>query len=277
MGAATSKFGNWYTGDPVFDTVQAIQLALVGSTILGTGTVAPYGKHANDSLGSLHLNPKFGWWLMELPATACFLPTYLLSQSPVGKDGPSSKVSKLLASLFMFHYAYRGWFFPLSLRVAKGSTTSFNIAVSLIGAIFTGLHGFLHARMYKSLGAHLTDEWVKHPRFLLGLAIYQLAFWTMVHSDYTIRNLRSTDGSGPRYKIPTGGAFRFVTSPQYLGEISAFGGMALMTNSLPSAAVFAITCFNLIPRSFHNHTWYMKKFGEEYEKLGRKRLIPFLL
>lgn len=274
MGAALGRLA---TGDATFDMVQVCQLALVGSTVLGATTVAPYGKHANDSLGSLHLNPKLGWWLMELPATLCFLPTYLLSRPPSTGEGPSPKVSGLLAALFLFHYGYRGWYFPLSLRVAKGSTTSFNIVVSLIGAIFTGLHGYLHARMFKSLGAHLTDDWLQDKRFLLGLAIYELGFWTMVHSDHTVRNLRSIDGSGPRYRIPTGGAFRFVTSPQYLGEISAFGGLAVMTQTVPSAAVFAITCFNLIPRSFHNHTWYLKKFGDEYTKLGRKRLIPFVL
>jgi len=50
-----------------------------------------------------------------------------------------------------------------------------------------------------------------------------------------------------------------------------------MTWSLPGLAVFAITCFNLVPRSFQNHAWYLRKFGDEYKKLRRKVLVPFVL
>jgi len=182
-----------------------------------------------------------------------------------------------LAFLFVFHYAYRGWYFPLKLRVAKGSRSSFGVVVSMIGAIFTGMHGYLHARLYRDLGTHLTIDWMTDPRFLFGLGLYQLGFWTMVHSDHVLRNLRPKDGSGPRYRIPYGGAFDLVTSPQYLGEISAFAGMACMNWSLPGVAVFAMTLFNLVPRAFQNHTWYQEKFGEEYGALSRKVIIPFLL
>lgn len=273
---------NWYTGDANFDRVQALQLALVFFTLCGVGGKAPYGKHSNKSMSKLYLDPKFGWWLMELPATLSFLLTYLRSKSPQTKEknqeaGPSPRASKFLALVFLLHYAYRGWYFPLNIRVAKGAKSSFDIAISFIGAFFVALHGYLHARMFKSLGAHLTDGWLASPRFLIGFAVYELGFWTMVHSDYTLRNLRPLDGSGPRYKIPIGGAFKFVTSPHYLGEITAFGGLTMMTRSLPSLSVFLMTCFNLVPRAFHNQSWYLQKFGAEYASLGRKRLIPFVL
>lgn len=274
MGVSSATLRNWYTGDPNFDLIQAIELAFVSTVPLGAilNIKAPYGKHSSDQLGSVQLNQKLGWWLMELPATAVFLLTYLLDKPKV-----NSKMSKFLASLFVVHYAYRGWYFPLNIRVAKGSKSSFNIVVSLTGAFFTALHGHLHARLYRSVGTHLTDAWAKDPRFLVGFGIYELAFWTMVHSDSVMRNLRSVDGSGPRYKIPRGGMFEYVTSPQYFGEITAFGGLAIMNWSLPGLAVFLITAFNLIPRSFQNHRWYLEKFGDEYAKLGRKNLIPFLL
>lgn len=271
-----SSISNWYTGDATFDTVQAVQLALVASVPLGAFMAAPYGKHANDSMGSVHLNAKFGWWLMELPATVAFIATYLLYTPNDGAEGPAPGLSKFLAALFIFHYAYRGWYFPLNIRVAKGSTSSFSLVVSAVGAFFTGMHGYLHARLYRDIGTHLSDAWLSDPRFVVGLAIYELGFWTMVHSDYVLRNLRPLDGSGPRYVIPKKGAFHLVTSPQYLGEISAFGGLAIMNWSLPGLAVFFITCCNLVPRAFQNHTWYNNKF-EEYKDLNRKRMIPFLL
>ena len=60
----------------------------------------------------------------------------------------------------------------------------------------------------------------------------------------------------PRYKIPRGGGFEFVTSPQYLGELTAWAGFMLLTWSLPGAMVLLISLLNLVPRAFHNHTWY---------------------
>lgn len=267
---------DWYTGDPAFDIVMAIELLVVACVPLGAGVAAPYGKHANDALGSFHLNAKFGWWLMELPATVLFLLAYFLTQPHTGAGGPSPHMSMFLAGLFIFHYAYRGWYFPFNIRAAKDSKTSFSIAVSLGGAIFTAIHGYLHARLYRSLGRHLSDAWAVDPRFIVGLIIYELGFWTMVHSDYVLRNLRPADGSGPRYRIPMGGAFSLVTSPQYLGEITAFSGLALMNWSLPGLAVMFITMFNLVPRALQNHSWYLEKFGDEYEALNRKRIVPFL-
>merc|ERR1712151_175621 len=97
---------------------------------------------------------------MELPATVAFILTYFLSKPRVGVGGPSPGLSKFLAGLFVFHYAYRGWYFPLKIRVAKGSKTSFNLVVSATGAVFTAMHGYLHARLYRSLGKHLNSDWV---------------------------------------------------------------------------------------------------------------------
>lgn len=268
---------NWYTGDAHFDFVQAMELALVCSVPLGAFMKAPYGKHANDSLGSVHLNPKLGWWLMELPATLCFVLTYVLSTPPIRGERPSPWLSLFLASLFVFHYGYRGWYFPYNMRVAKGAKSSFNLVVMLTGAVFTGMHGYLHARWYRSLGTHLNDDWLFDPRFAIGLFIYECGFWTMVHSDKVIRNLRPLDGSGPRYRIPTGGAFSLVTNPQYLGEITSFVGLAVVNWSLPGLAVVAITTFNLVPRAFQNHNWYLEKFGDEYKALRRKVIFPFLI
>eukprot|EP01062_Namystynia_karyoxenos_P020401 TRINITY_DN17727_c0_g1_i1.p2 TRINITY_DN17727_c0_g1~~TRINITY_DN17727_c0_g1_i1.p2 ORF type:complete len:295 (+),score=95.79 TRINITY_DN17727_c0_g1_i1:86-970(+) len=271
----------WYTGDSSFDVVLAAELALVASTVLGMHMQAPYGKHANDALGSFHLPPRLGWWLMEIPATVSFLATFLLcSPPPAGAPGPSPLVSYILAALWCVHYFNRGWYFPLNIRVAKGAKTSFNVVVSLTGAIFTGMHGHLNARMFRSLGAHYSESWLTDPRFLVGLAIYEFGFWVTVHSEHVMRELRPKDGivkDGERYKIPRGGAFEYVTSAQYFGELTAWAGFALLTWSLPGLAVFAISCFNLVPRAFQNHTWYLQKFGDEYKKLGRARLIPFIL
>jgi 3-oxo-5-alpha-steroid 4-dehydrogenase 1 len=279
--------GGWYTGNKTFDRVMAVQLAIALSVLAGAfdkRTKAPYGKFANKSLGTAQLNPRFGWWLMELPATVCFLYTYLKSspesdakteeQRKTGR-GPSKTVSRLFATLFFVHYLNRGWYFPLSIRVDPGSKASFALGNSLIGALITGLHGYLHARMFRTHGEHLNDQWLSDPRFLVGFPLYELGFWITVHSEWVMRNLRRP--GSPRYSIPMGGMFRYVSSPQYFGELMAFLGLTLSTWSLPSLAIFLISAFNLVPRSFQNHEWYLQKFGEAYIKLNRRVLIPNVL
>ena len=313
----------WHTGDASFDFWLAVELSLVASTILGVAQQAPYGKLANSSLGNIHLSPRFGWWLMEIPASVSFLATYFLT--PAGK--PSVTVSRVLAFIFLRHYGNRGWVFPYLMRVAEGSKASFSLAVSLIGAVFTALHGHLNAKMFRSLGTHYTDAWLTDPRFVVGLCTCacaaaalrccprlptaaprltfaaffcfappfllradEIGFWLTIHSEHVIRQLRPPPGSSSslrdrmstrtsqqRYAIPTGGAFRLVTNAQYLGELTAWLGFAILTWSLPGLAVFLISSFNLVPRAFHNHAWYERTFGDEYKKLRRARLIPGLL
>ena len=104
----------WYTGDASFDFWLACELVLVASTAFGMFMEAPYGKHASTQLGSVQLSPRFGWWLMEAPATVSFVATFLLT--PAG--APSATTSWVLAALWCVHYANRGWYFPLNIRAS---------------------------------------------------------------------------------------------------------------------------------------------------------------
>ena len=105
------------SSDDSFDFWLAVEAVLVASTVFGMGMQAPYGeftrqaraaaggerwkgsdagKHGNDSLGDVQLSPRFGWWLMELPASVAFLATWLAT--PAG--APSSLTSHVLATLW---------------------------------------------------------------------------------------------------------------------------------------------------------------------------------
>ena len=68
----------WYTGNESFDFWLAVECLLVASVLLGAGVQAPYGKLSNSRLGGVHLPPRLGWLLMELPATVSFGLTWLL-------------------------------------------------------------------------------------------------------------------------------------------------------------------------------------------------------
>ena len=68
--------------------------------------------------------------------------------------------------------------------------------------------------------------------------------------------------------------YRFISCPNYFGEIVQWGGWALMCFNIGGLAFFVWTAANLVPRAFANHRWYREKFAD-YPP-GRKALIPFL-
>ncbi len=185
----------------------------------------------------------------------------------------------------MPQYGNRGFFFPLSIRVAPGKKSSFSLTVVTIGWVFTALHGYLNATWYTRIGTHLFTAgsgqwpaWASSPVFLSGLALYQFSFWATVHSEYIQRNLRSASPSKeePAYKIPRGGFFELVTSPTYFFELLGWLAFALMTLNPGGLVVFCVSAANLVPRAFQQHEWYLRKF-DNYHLLNRKALIPFVI
>ena len=275
------------TGNKTYDRTLTVALAVTSLQLVLAKyqSKAPYGKFGGKPSAGVSLDPRFGWWFMELPATLSFL--YNFWQGRKNKRakndddavGPSSTTSKVLMLLWCIHYANRGWYFPLTIRVAEGGAQNFALFNSSIGAVFLSVHGYLNARMFSEFGTKYTDAWLSDPRFLAGIFIYEIGFWITVHSEYIMRNLRPAGeviSASNRYKIPTGGLYEYVTNPAYFGELTAWTGMAILTWSPSVLPVLFISLANLVPRSFEQHKWYLKKFGENYPK-DRKVLIPFVL
>jgi 3-oxo-5-alpha-steroid 4-dehydrogenase 1 len=242
---------------------------------------APYGKLATGQymkvgplrIPEIPINPRLGWFLMELPSTLSFIFTY-----PWGKNS-DKPLPLFLASLFLIHYANRGFYFPYNIRVAPGQTQNFSIIIVLVGWFVTSMHGYMSARWYSDVNQSLATapwEFVTRPYFIAGLAVYEFGFINMLYSEHIIRNLRTNKPGEPRYKIPRGGAFEYVTNAPYLFELTAWFGFALMTLNPGGVLVFLMSCANLVPRAFHTHAWYKKTFGDDYPK-ERRVLIPFLL
>ena len=85
--------------------------------------------------------------------------------------------------------------------------------------------------------------------------------------------LRPAKGNG--YKIPYGGLFKYVSCPNFFGEIISWAGFALVAFNLPALSFLIWTLINLSTRALDHHRWYLKEFPE-YDK-DRKALIPYLL
>lgn len=259
---------NWYTGNTVYDTVLTIALVFAALVIIGgMFQLASYGRFASTA-GGVNLNPKLGWWLMEIPATVVFAIFYLTG--PVRFD----ITPVVLAAIWLLHYSNRGWFFPLSIRSVPGKSSSFNLSVLAMGMLVTSMHGYLNGSFFSHDYKHQYGiDWLTDPRFLIGVIVYLGGFILLVRSESIVRNLRDKKSPATtEYKIPYGGGFRFVTSPAYLGELIAWAGFALLTWSLAGVVIFLITAGNLIPRAFATHKWYREKFPDYPAE--RKALIP---
>ena len=117
-------------------------------------------------------------------------------------------------------------------------------------------------------------SWLWSPLFILGALVFFAGMAINLQSDHIIRSLRKPGDT--RHYIPRGGMFRYVASANYLGEFVEWVGYAIMTWSLGGLAFAVWTFANLGPRAMKIHKRYEQEFGEEYTKLHRRYIIPFI-
>ena len=94
-----------------------------------------------------------------------------------------------------------------------------------------------------------------------------------ISSDNILFKLRK--GGEKEYTIPKKGLFRWVSCPNYLGEILEWMAFALMTWSLAGLSFMIWTMANLVPRAIKGHQWYHSKF-DSYPK-NRKAIFPYII
>lgn len=226
---------------------------------------APYGKQERDGWGP-GVNMRLGWFILELPAFAGMMWFYWQGQH-------STAVAPLLLfALFQIHYFHRSFIYPFTLRVKPGAR--YRVILLLFGMAFNAANGALNGWFLSELGSHLHDNaWLTDPRFLLGLLLFGSGFALAKHSDAILHNLRQPGETG--YRIPYGGAYRWVSCPNYLGEILQWTGFALAGWSLPALAFACFTAANLVPKAISSHRWYREHFADY--PANRKAILPGLL
>ncbi len=224
---------------------------------------APYGKHIRKGFGPLMSN-RLGWLVMESPASLLMILYFIIS--------PHSSRIITIAFLIIWqvHYVYRAFIYPFRIRSSKKQIPVIVVVMAIVfNIVNTGLNG---ADVF-ILNPPPDNMWFFNLRFIVGILIFLLGFGINVHSDYVLRNLRKPGDAN--YKKPYGGFFRWVSCPNYFGEIMEWTGWALLTWSLAGLSFAIWTAANLIPRAIHNHKWYQDTFPD-YPK-NRKAVIPFIL
>lgn len=244
--------------------VTMIAIAVVVFIALLRITVG-YGSAYSEKWGPA-IDNRIGWMLMEAPSFIAMLLLWLCSNR-VG-----SPALIVMAALFLGHYFYRSFIFPFRLR----GKNKMPWCIILCGVIFNTINAYMIGGwlFYVSTEDRYPLSWLWSPIFILGLIIFFLGMFINRQSDGIIRNLRKPGDT--KHYIPRGGMFRYVTSANYLGELTEWTGYAILTWSLGGFVFVLWTFANLAPRARSLHQRYIREFGNEYTCLNRKYLLPFI-
>ncbi|HDR89968.1 MAG TPA: DUF1295 domain-containing protein [Bacteroidetes bacterium] len=225
---------------------------------------APYGRHATMKWGPV-MNNRAAWVIMEAPALLVFVFVFLTG------NGQKNTLNLVFFLAWVVHYTHRSFVYPFRIRNHRRKMP---VVVMLMAFFFNLVNGFLNGWYLGNAAAYAFPGWLFDVRFLAGAALFagglSLNWW----ADNRLLKLRKVLQPG-EYIIPRGGMYRYVSCPNFLGEIVEWGGFALMTWSPAALSFFVWTVVNLLPRALDHHRWYRRKFAD-YPS-DRKALVPFVL
>jgi 3-oxo-5-alpha-steroid 4-dehydrogenase 1 len=242
--------------------VDALFIAAAVSVLAVTFITAPYGRHEREGWGP-RIPSRLGWVLMESPAVLAYVAFYLQGERRF------DLVPLVLLAMWQSHYVFRAFVFPLRMRVTGKRMP---VLVPLLAIIFNLANAWANALWISHFG-HYEVSWLWDPRFVIGAALFFGGMYINRRSDRILLDLRAPGETG--YKIPRGGLYRWVSSPNYFGELLEWLGWAVATWSLAGLSFFVYTAANLGPRAASNHRWYRERFGAEYPA-ERRALIPYV-
>ena len=223
---------------------------------------APYGRHIRKGWGR-NISARAGWVIMESP---CVL--IMLIYTFIVKDNLES-LHIIFLSLWLLHYVHRSFIYPF---VIDMTNPKMPIGIAMSAFFFNIVNVNLQAfGIY-----YLTDysqDWMYSYIFFFGLFIFLIGMYINIKSDYHIIALRRD--KGPGYHLPSKFMHKYISSPNYFGEIIEWLVWSILTWSI-SGAVFALwTIANLFPRALAHHKWYKEKF-DDYPS-NRKAIIPGII
>jgi protein-S-isoprenylcysteine O-methyltransferase Ste14 len=224
---------------------------------------APYGRHTKNSWGPL-IDNRIGWFLMELPALLIF--AYFLI-----RWGDFHNTVVLIAFiLWIIHYFHRAVIFPF--RINTGGK-KMPVIIMLFAVFFNLFNGFFNGYWLGHLVPDFSSSSINYMRIAVGIALFITGFVINQYHDKILINLRKNNKNS--YQIPYGGLFRYISCPNFFGEIIEWLGFAVLVWSLPALSFLIWTWVNLVPRAIDHHRWYRGKFAD-YPS-DRKAVIPFIL
>ena len=173
----------------------------------------------------------------------------------------------LCVGLYTTHYGYRSFIYPL---LGSSSAASVPLSVSAMAVVFNIVNGSILGGVVLGWGTEVPAVSIVS---VLGVALFAAGFLIHVRADAILRGLRRKHGAG--YHIPEGFLYRYVSCPNYLGEVIQWVGFACMLDHLGGWTFAVWTAANLVPRALDHHRWYRERFPDYPPQ--RKALVPGLL
>jgi len=223
---------------------------------------APYGRHARGGWGPT-INDKMGRVIMEAAAPLAFAICFVLGSNA------NTVTTLVFLGLWEAHYIHRAFIYPFGLR---SRSRGMPLIIVDFGLLFNTVNGYLNGRYIFTFSSGYTNEWLGDPRFVAGVVLFITGFLINRRADQILHNLRQPSESG--YKIPYGKLYRWISCPNYFGEVIIWLGWAVATWSLPGLAFATWTVANLVPRARLHHAWYREHFPDYPPE--RRALLPGL-
>jgi 3-oxo-5-alpha-steroid 4-dehydrogenase 1 len=217
---------------------------------------APYGRHTSKKWG-ISIDNKLGWIIMELPALLVCPAIYFYFK--IDFD-----ISIMFICLWIIHYFNRTIIFPFRIKTKEKKMP---LVIVLSAFFFNIVNGLINGYFLSKINLQSVSIFL-----ITGFLLFALGLYINISSDNKLINLRKIKKG---YFVPKGGLFKYISCPNFFGEILEWFGFALMTFNIGSLSFFIWTCCNLIPRALAHHKWYKNKFNE-YPK-ERKAILPFLI
>ena len=142
----------------------------------------------------------------------------------------------LMCLIWLSHYLHRTLIWPLR---AELHGRKMPLKIALLAFVFNTINIIIQCLWIFFLGNYL-EEWITSGFFMLGCFIFYIGMYVNIYSDNILMNLRKTKGNG--YHIPEGFLFKYVSCPNYLGEIGVWFGIYFMGISSGLAPLWIILC-----------------------------------
>lgn len=245
----------------VFTTllIAMFALAVIVFTALFFVT-APYGRHNRKGWG-ITIDNRMAWILMEAPSPVIFGMLFLAGTNHV------SAAMLAFVILWEAHYLHRAFIYPFSLN---DNRKRMPVLIMASGMIFNLMNAYLNGRWIFHFSPGYAEGWIYDPRFVIGVVLFAAGFIINRQADGDLRTLRKEGEGG--YHVCNRRFYRWISCPNYFGEIVIWTGWAVATWSLPGLAFALWTIANLTPRARAHHLWYRETFPDYPPE--RKALVP---
>tara|TARA_B110000196_G_scaffold109156_1_gene94611 strand:- start:64 stop:816 length:753 start_codon:yes stop_codon:yes gene_type:complete len=222
---------------------------------------APYGRFSDKNWGIL-VDYKIGWFVQEIISPLTF--SYFFINGVAEKN----IISWILFSIWVIHYINRSIIFPM--RIC--STSKIPISVIASAIFFNLVNGFINGYYIGNI-INFPITYLYSMKFILGFIILIIGVIINTSADKVLIKIKNQNIG---YQIPTGGLYKYITCPNYFGEIIQWTGFAIITWSFPALLFVLWTMANLIPRAKAYNNWYQLRFKGEYPN-NKKAIIPYII